>query len=189
MKRKLIATALACVLVCASCFGITYAYLIAKDNAANTFTVGETEIEVSEEYTPPEKLTPGISFTKKPRITNTGNLPCYVRMRADFSSSIAKEFCEPLDIDTENWEYNSEDGYYYYKYLLNPGEETFPLFTTVTIKTFKDDEKTELYTEADMTDFDILIYGEAAQHKNHEGACEANEYQTVWTDYFNERTE
>lgn len=182
MKRKLIAAALACVLVCASCFGITYAYLIAEDNAANAFTIGETEIEISEEYTPPEKLTPGISFTKKPWITNTGNLPCYVRMRADFSSSIAEEFCEPLDIDTANWEYNSEDGYYYYKHLLNPGEETSPLFTTVTIRLYTSDG-TASYTEADMTDFDILIYGEAAQHTDHDGACTADEFKTVWNNY------
>lgn len=181
MKRKLIAAALACVLVCASCFGITYAYLIAEDNAANAFTIGETEIEISEEYTPPEKLAPGISFTKKPWITNTGNLPCYVRMRADFSSSIAEEFCEPLDIDTQNWEYNSADGYYYYKKLLNQGEATSPLFTTVTIKDTKSDGTA--YTEADMIDFDILIYGEAVQHTDHEGECASDEFKTVWNNY------
>lgn len=178
MKKRIIIVALSCILVCASCFGITYAYLIANDNATNTFTIGETEIEVTEEYEPPEKLEPGIEFTKKPHVTNTGNLPCYVRMRADFSTSVAADFCEPLDIDTENWKYNDTDGYYYYTKLLNPGEETPNLFTTVTLKTTKSDGAD--YTEADLVEFDILVYAEAVQHTDHDGECAADEYLTVW---------
>ena len=178
MKKKIIIAVLSCVLVCASCFGITYAYLIANDNATNTFTVGETEIEVTEEYDPPEELNPGTEFTKKPSVTNTGNLPCYVRIRADFSTSVAKEFCEPLDIDTTNWEYNDSDGYYYYKHILNPGEESPALFTKVELKETKADG-TE-YTADDMVEFDILVYAEAIQHTDHDGECDENEYLTVW---------
>lgn len=181
MKKKIIIAALVCILVCASSFGVTYAYLIANDSAKNVFIVGETEIDIVEEYTPPEKLTPGITFTKKPFITNTGNLPCYVRMRADFSSSTAKEFCEPLDIDIQNWEYNPTDGYYYYKKLIKPGETTTPLFTSVTLK--EDKPGGGKYTDADMVNFDILIYGEASQHIDHGGSCDANEYKNVWQVY------
>lgn len=177
MKKKkiVIITALVCCMICASCFGVTYAYLIAKDEANNTFTVGETEIEINEVYEPPQELKPGVQFTKEPTIKNTGNLPCFVRMRADFSSNAAKEFCEPLNIDTTHWEYSEADGYYYYKTLLSPGASTEPLFTTVTIKSDADPSAVE--------NFDILIYGEAVQHTDHDGDCASDEYKTEWGKY------
>lgn len=178
MKKKIFIVTLACVLACVSSFGATYAYLIARDEALNKFTIGETEVEITEEYTPPPKLEPGIEFTKKPMVTNTGNLPCYVRMRADFSTSVAETFCEPLDIDTVNWQYNNTDGYYYYTKLLYPGEKTESLFTTVTLKETKDDGTA--YTEADLVEFEILVYAEATQHTDHNGDCAADEYLAIW---------
>lgn len=186
MRKKkifLIIIASFAILVCS--FGATYAYLHVKERTVNEFTVGENIIELHEDYEPPEKLEPGISFTKKPYVENTGNVPCFVRMRADFSNSKAEEFCE-LNINDEYWEKNTTDGYYYYKYLLEPNtnketeskSETKPLFTTVKIKQVKDDGSD--YTVNDMVDFDILIYAESCHCKEHGGNCSDNEYKTVW---------
>lgn len=176
-KSKIIIVLILCVTLCTVSFSITYSYLIAQDDSVNTFIVGENTVEITEEYEPPKKLFPGIEFKKEPSVKNTGNLPCFVRIRVDFSDSRAEEFCEPLDIDTENWEYDASSGYYLYNHILQVGETTPPLFTTVKLKTQKEDG-TE-YTEQDMLDFDILIYAESVQ----QGECTADEYSTVWSRY------
>ena len=175
MKKKILFTLTACVLLCTCSMLLTYAYLIAQDEAENYFIVGENTIEVSEEFDPPEKLEPGVEFAKKPVIENTGNLPCFIRARADFSDSAAKVFCEDLNIDTENWEYDSSDGYYYYKSAVKPGGKTTALFTTVKVK--------EDATQDAMIDFDILVYAESVQHDSHGGDCPAGEYKTAWEKY------
>lgn len=174
MKRSKQTALSVIVIICVTIasFGTTLAWLISNDYADNQLTVGETRIELIEDYDPPAKLSPGTSFTKKPYVENTGNLPCYVRMRADFSDNRAEEFCDPLNIDTSNWVYDPSDGYYYYKSLLQPGESTTNLFTTVRIKT--------TCSQADLIDFDILIYAEAVQHTDHAGSCPTTEYKTVW---------
>ncbi len=174
-RYKIIFICVACILMFGVSFAIAYAFLISNDTAVNDFTIGETNIEINEEFEPPEELLPGVSFTKKPCVQNTGNLPSYIRVRADFSDNRAKAFCEDLDIDTENWMYDTTDGYYYYKYLVQPNNSTTPLFTTVKIK---DDTP-----KADIISFDILIYAESVQHKDHEGACADNEYQTAFNSY------
>lgn len=171
-KKKIFFMVIACFLVLGMSFGVTYAYLIAKDKAVNQFAMGENTIEIFEDYEPPEKIAPNVQFKKSPYVKNTGNLPCFVRMRADFSNNKAEKFCEPLNIDTVNWEYNSSDGYYYYKKLLNPDSSTSPLFTRVKIKSDSN--------ENDMVDFDILIYAESCQHSDHNGNCSNDEYKTVW---------
>lgn len=177
-KKKIFLTVIACLLVVSASFGMTYAYLIANDSVSNEFTIGENKIEIEEEYDPTEKLTPGIEINKKPSVKNTGNLYCYVRMRADFSDSAAKDFCEELVMDTANWEYNSSDGYYYYKKLLAPGDSTTNLFEKIVIKTQKADG-TDL-TDADMIDFDVLVFAESCQHEDHDGECASGEYKTIW---------
>lgn len=167
MKKKIFISVLLCFLICASCFDVTYAYLVAKDTAKNIFTVGEIEIEITENYESPQELTAGTTFKKEPKITNTGNVPCYVRIRADFSSSEAEKLCS-LDFDNTNWTEKQSDGYYYYKVLLQPGAETTTLFTSVTISN----------TATQIEDFDILIYGEAVQSTNTN-----DDYLTVWNNY------
>lgn len=167
-KKRILLIVIACFLMLGASFGITYAYLISDDTEINAFTAGETVIEVKEKYDPPAVLEPGAIITKKPWVENTGNLPCFVRMRADFSDSRAKEFCEPLDINEVDWEYNSADGYYYYNKPLMPGTETSALFTQVIIKADSEFE--------DMIDFDILVYAEACQ----QGEYSAGEYMTAW---------
>lgn len=169
-KRNIIIVMVFALLISIS-FSFTYAYLKDRADEVNAFVVGENKIEVKEEYIPPLEMKPGIGFKKKPYITNTGNLPCFVRMRADFSDSEAEEFCEPLDIDTGNWEYDSADGYYYYKKPLLPGEETPPLFTLVKIR--------DSATLQQMKEFDILIYGESIS----QGVYEADAYKTAWNEF------
>lgn len=171
MKKRIAIVACCIALLISLSFGATYAYLITRDEAVNIFTVGETVIEIEEEFDPPPELKPGVEFTKKPHVKNTGNLPCFVRMRADFSISDAEDFCEPLIINNK-WVYNATDGYYYYKDLVQPGESTTDLFTKVKIR---DD-----VLQTELKEFDLLIYAEAKQHSDHDNNCPNDEFQTVW---------
>ncbi len=150
-----------------------YAYLITQSSVTNELTVGEVRVAVEEEFDKPAKLEPGISFKKAPYAVNTGNLPCFVRMRADFTTVKAASFAEMTDFSND-WEKDNNDGYYYYKKILLPGAETTKLFQNVEIK-----GTAEGVTEDMLEDFDIAIYAEAVQ----QGTYPQNQYKAAWTGY------
>ena len=171
MKTKclIIISLICCILVFISSFGVTNAYLVNKQQKTNILTVGELKIKIDEEYNPPSEIIPGLSFNKKPYATNTGNVPCTLRARVIFSDSVAGEpnnmggFCH-LDYNTNYWEYNEEDDFWYYidvntkePIILNPGESCInnALFTTVTID--------ENISQNNIIPFQLSIYMEALQ--------------------------
>ena len=160
--KKTIKTILpaACLIAALASFGVTYAYLIASDAKLNEFSVGENDIELMEKFTAPEELKPGTEFPKNPYVHNTGDLPCLVRMRVDFSDSDAEKFCDLEYIGNTgynrlSWLYDEDEGYYYYTKVLKPGDYTPVLFDKVRIK--------EEYDENKMIDFDIMIYVESKE--------------------------
>lgn len=162
---KIIAVLALFVAMAAVSFAGTFAYLIRTDNLLNSLFVGENKITVEEEFDKPI-LKPGITFHKMPYAENTGNLDCFIRCRVDFSSSDAGMnnneggYCT-LDYNTQYWTYNPDDGYWYYKQILKPGESTkeHALFTTATISNTVD--------EKDLEDFYIFVYTESYQSGDH----------------------
>ena len=56
---------------------------------------GANEITITEEYDPPDEIVPGedTAFAKRVQVENTGTVPCYVRVRLEYSDSGMKEFC------------------------------------------------------------------------------------------------
>ncbi|MCD8083709.1 MAG: hypothetical protein LUE86_09445 [Clostridiales bacterium] len=65
-----------------------YAYQTNSEKSTNTVTVANNEIEPNEEFDPPPELVEGInSYKKAVSIENTGNVDCYIRVRAEFSDS------------------------------------------------------------------------------------------------------
>ena len=158
-----------------------YGYFTYRASKENTIILGYNKIELNEEYTPPlnmkEELEQGreVSYTKKPYVTNTGSVDCYVRVKAEISDSRVKEYVtidynssEEINDNSADWYY--KDGYYYYKEVLKPGEDTEPLFTTVTIAGDADNIVLE--------GFDIYVYAESVQTVENEDMME------VWN-YFN----
>lgn len=140
-----------------------YAYLTASDSAVNNLTIGINTTEIVEEFTPPEEnLNPGDSFTKKVQIKNTGSVPCYIRVFVGFDSSEAAEKFS-LDFNTESWTSKQDDGYYYYKTVIQPDELTEPLFTTVTCN-----DEWKLNNE-----FEIIVYEESVQSEGFSSYAEA----------------
>jgi hypothetical protein len=133
------------------------AYLTDVENEENSFTSAIEKMEIAEEFDPPKKLTPGISFIKKPKVINRGTIPCYVRAFAEVDDSTIGDYIS-IDYDMTNWT-KKNDGYYYYNKILNPNEETEPLFTTVNIN--KDIEENKL------KDFNIILYCESVQSEGY----------------------
>lgn len=169
MKKKKIVLILAgCLLIAGVSFGATYSYMKASDEKINEFTIGRNEIEVTEEYEPPKELKPGVAFTKKPSVKNTGNISCWVRMRADFSDSEMEKLCT-FTIGS-NWTAKQPDGYYYYTQKLETNATTTSLFAGN-----ENNIKISDTAEADdFVNFDILIYAESC------GAEKGTTYQEAW---------
>lgn len=77
-KKKVLATAAACVLVSAMAAGGTFAYLTDSEGAVNTFTVGKVQVDLTEPNFPGndseevKDLVPNEEVAKNPKVTNTG---------------------------------------------------------------------------------------------------------------------
>lgn len=133
------------------CFTAISAYFISTDVAHNTMTVGYNTISILEEFIPPDKLYPGVVIAKKVNIENTGETPCAVRVSVEFSDKDMGQIAE-MDIDEEHW-VCKEDGYYYYKGILDTGGIAHPLFNQILIS--------ETASPAVLKDFDVMVYAES----------------------------
>ena len=146
--------------------GGVIAYLTSADTAVNTYGVGHVDTDIVEEFDPPPELKPGVSFEKNVKVKNTGECPSYVRVQAVFTDGDMEKLCD-VDWNTNDYEYR--DGYYYYKNILEVGETTEPLFTTITVD--------ENATADQLKDFDILVYVEAYQTAGSET------YKDAWSNF------
>ena len=80
MKKKILITVLACVLVAALAVTGTVAYLTAQTGpVVNTFSFGTLGLELTETYAQDSKIIPGGTISKTPVISVTkGSEECYV---------------------------------------------------------------------------------------------------------------
>jgi hypothetical protein len=118
------------------------AYETRVSQVVNHFLVGNTEIEVSEVFD-------GVTKSDV-KIINHGNIPIYVRAvvaiywkdtEGNLLLDTPKETDYALTIASSDslWEYSKEDGFFYYKSLLKPGEATSPLIEECRdLKTYED---------------------------------------------------
>lgn len=167
--KNILLTILVLVLVFSFGAGI-YAMLTDRAFADNNFTFAkDNKTTIVETFDPPKEMKPGISFTKDVKIRNVGDSSAYVRIKAVFSDSDMGKYCE-INYNTTDFEYNSKDGYWYYKKALNMDETTPSLFTTVKIK---DDAPKQ-----EMKNFDILIYTESYKR-----GTNYQNYQEAWKDF------
>lgn len=155
-KKHVIALVLGWMLLGTASAGMTYAYLSTDPGTrVNVFTVGDIEIELSEEHWKPEEageLHPGEKTGKDPVIQNTGLNDAYVFLEVavpmrDFSivneegiktdRSIREIFVYEADLDA--WElidHSVKSGksvcVYGYRDILQPDCTTSPLFTDIS---------------------------------------------------------
>lgn len=180
--------------------GGTWAYLTHSRIADNAFCVGTNRIEIQEDYLPPKILTVGDNiFRKHVQVKNTGTIPCFVRVFADFSDYAIKKlsWISPDGSDyypaeeyashlPDEWSYIGleEDellgGFYYYKVPLEAGETTASLFEKI---------KCSFQSADEIREFDILVSAESVQIVDKNGAEFTGEeaWRDAWTEYLERR--
>ena len=100
---------------------------------------------------------------------------CYVRMSLSYSNDDIGRGVKLTGLDTANWVYNSQDGYYYYRKKISEGEKTTPLCTGFQIDPQKIDDT---YRDS-IKDFEINVYEEAVQAEGF------SDYESAWR-YFSD---
>ena len=152
-KRKILLLAALLVMVAILGVGGTLAYFTADETVANTFTVGNVKIELTEpkwEETGKEEakdVYPGQVLPKDPTVKNVGANPCYVRVKVDGLDVLGKTAdllikTGALGID---WVLHTDD-YYYYTKVLEKDAATTAVFETITIPTALTNEDGEEHT-------------------------------------------
>lgn len=145
MKKKIMALCLVAILALTAIGGATLAYFTDTDNAANTFTVGNVSIDLTEpqwdaagSQDAPE-VYPGEALAKDPTVTNDGANPCFVRIKVTGWNCLAPAGNITYRTDYvdgalgTDWVYNQADDYFYYTKVLAAGETTDALFDQIVI--------------------------------------------------------
>lgn len=146
MKKRMLTAALALCCLAVLATG-TLAYFTAEETAQNVITMGSLKmelVELNEDGKPwedVENIVPGMEVTKKAYVENNGSVDFYTRVKITtrYVNEQGKKLPElntglvELNL-SEDWKLD-EDGFYYYTESVKPGEETEPLFTTVTFST------------------------------------------------------
>lgn len=190
----------ASVMVSLCVFGSAYAYSTWRAGKTNKFQIGTNVIEIEEngdkEHGDNTILSNGDVITKDVRVTNTGNIPCYVRVFLEFSNGDAAdvstlsadgtnyytedEFKEKSASNSlgNNWVYSDSTGYYYYNKALDPGETT-----TSLIKSVKTDFDS---ADSNISSYDIIVHSESVQTKLHNGK-DASDYGEAWSQFLSRK--
>ncbi len=166
MSKKMLIIVLSVALLAAGAIGATLAYFTDTEEAANTFTVGNVDIELSEpnwdeqgsEDAP--EVYPGEPLAKDPTVTNTGANPCVVRIKIawpvlpDGVSPIRYRTDGVMDKLGDSW--HADGDYFYYLLPLELTESTDALFDHVIMPTDLENGDAE-------TEYDIDVTAEAVQ--------------------------
>lgn len=162
MKKRMLTAALALCCLAVLATG-TLAYFTAEETAQNVITMGSLKMELveldekGEPWEDVENIVPGMEVTKEAFVKNTGTVDFYTRVKITKTFVPAQGEEKPelntklvrLDINEKYWE-PGNDGFYYYKKPVAPGEETKPLFTTVTFSTEMGNEYQNVKVKIDL---------------------------------------
>ena len=183
MKKKIIAVCLIVALAATAVIGGTLAYFTDKDDATNTFTVGNVDITLTEpnwegsgSQDAPE-VYPGEPLAKDPTVTNEGANPCFVRIKVEGLDCLDPAGLITYRTDYEdgklgdNWVKHT-DGYFYYNKVLAVGETTDALFDQIVIPT-------DLENGNATDKFDVVVTAEAVQAQGAKASWTAVQAMTV----------
>lgn len=176
-------------LLCIVSVSASFALFSSWKTAENNLSVGHNEIEVVEDFDPPPKLEQDTTFRKTVQVRNTGNVPCYVRVFADFSDSEIRDvalfsadgatFSPVADYQAnlpQGWVYDKNTNYYYYTVPVQPGEATPALFHSVQVK---------FPNEQSVREFQIIVSADSIQTAGADGV-EIGNYKTAWETFLSE---
>ena len=146
----------------------TLAFYSVIGKATNVVTSGDIQLaihEMTDQGTPfPEEgvyIMPGDIVSKQVSIENVCDHPFYLRVKVVYgidSQELSAQDCFKLNIDTENW--HLQDGWYYYKGILAPGQTTPNVFSHVEIVGSKVDKS---YIGKTLT---LTVRAQAVQSEN-----------------------
>ncbi len=91
MSKKSLIMVLSLVLALSVGLGGTLAYLTDRDAETNIFTVGDVDIDLSEDFEQGAELIPGVDVEKKPVITNEGTTDAWVWMTWSIPAALDME--------------------------------------------------------------------------------------------------
>lgn len=170
-------------LLCIVSVSASFALFSSWKTATNNLSVGHNEIEVVEEFDPPPKLEKDTKFQKTVKVKNTGNVPCYVRVFAEFSDSEIKKIAsfsadgksftsvsEYQKNPPKGWVYDASTSYYYYTKPVQPDEETPALFHSIQVV---------FPNEQSVREFQVIVTADSIQTAGSDGA-EIGNYRTAW---------
>lgn len=170
-------------LLCIASVSASFALFSSWKTATNNLSVGHNEVEIEEDFDPPAKLKQDTTFRKTVQVKNTGNIPCYVRVFAEFSdseikkiakfSADGKSFSSVLEYQANpptGWTYDASTSYYYYTSPIQPGGETPPLFHSIQVV---------FPNEQSVREFQVIVTADSIQTAGSDGA-EIGNYRTAW---------
>lgn len=187
-KRKILLLAAVLTMVAVLGIGGTLAYFTDTDDATNTFTVGNVDIELTEPKWDEDgsgdapDVYPGEPLAKDPTVTNKGANPCFVRLQVtgwdsliDAGLATSKITYRTDYVDGklgDKWVLHT-DGYYYYTEPLAVGATTDALFDQIVIPFDLTNE-----VNADQ-DYDIIVNAYAVQAQGAKPSWSAVQAMTV----------
>lgn len=175
MKKKIVSIALVVAMIAIIAAG-SFAYFTDTQKADNVFTVGNVNIELTEPNwdasgeVDGENAYAGEALKKDPTVTNTGNNPCFVRVKVEGLDCLGEDNMITYETNYkagklhDGWVLHT-DGYFYWtkplvvaedvdqaKGLLN---QTAPLFDQIRIPT--------TVTNGFDGNYDVIVTAEAVQ--------------------------
>lgn len=190
MKKRIVTLALVVALVAIAAVG-TLAYFTDTEVKTNTFTNGQVDIALNDEFEQNSKLLPGIANAVDKVVSVTNNLgseEAYVRVHIAVPKALNDKIVLGFDdADNWSWAYSSDDQLHHstpeyevnidgvdyvvavvtYEKKLAASEKTTNVFDWV----FMRDEVTEVEGE----NWNIIVYAEGAQAAGFANAYEALE--------------
>ena len=191
MKKKVVTLSLVVALIATAAIGGTFAYFTDTDDATNTFTVGNVDIELTEpnwdNKTPDDPtdggegeaqdVYPGEPLAKDPTVENIGKNPCFVRVHVTNLDQFVKEYGADAMIGLrtdyvdgklgDGWVKHTDGYYYYTKPLVVKGTENNEWNEGLVSKTDALFDQivipAEITNNAENEDIEVLVQAVQAQ--------------------------
>lgn len=170
-KAKLLIVAIAAIVITFVMTQSSLSYYVSVGRADNVITSGDIQLKILEKTGdgsdfPSEGvvIVPGDIVSKQVMIENICAHPFYLRVKlvdGVDSTELSSEDCFGINVDTENWIFR-DDGYYYYKDVVEPFATTVPVFTEVEIV---GEEVDNTYIGKTLT---LTVRAQAVQTENNE---------------------
>lgn len=188
-----------------SIIGFTIAYFMRSVSVENEFNTKDFETTAYEEFVSPNNWLPCDETPKTITVTNTGNVDAAVRIsmqekwvnangnvisglidsNGNLTNNTNSEHAAIINIaDDCNWQ--EDNGYYYYKHILKPGETTTALTDSVTFNC-KTNASQTCTTSQDGKTVTCTSSGDGYDNANYTltfkiDTIQYDAYEDVWTD-------